>query len=291
MTDPAVSIVVPCYNGGQFLDTLMSSIDAQTFRDFEVIIVNDGSTDLATLAVLDRLRGRFRVVDQENRHLSGARNTGFRESKAEFVLPLDCDDAIEPNFLAETVGALRSESGTVAFIHTHMRLNGDLNGVLKRRFDRFEQLFLNRLPYCMLIRKSAWSAVGGYDESMRDGMEDWEFNVHLAAAGYRGSWIAKPLFVYTVRSDGMLLTRSVRLQSTLWRYIYSKHRGLYRFRALLNAWRDSRRSIALAAYAAFWLTFVRVMPENWGNAIAYRVIRSARWMRLMSGQISLPRRA
>jgi GT2 family glycosyltransferase len=72
--------------------------------------------------------------------------------------------------------------------------------------NRFDQLFLNQLPYCMLIRKSAWQAAGGYDETMRDGSEDWEFNIRLSGAGFRGIELAKPLFVCSVRPDGMLLS-------------------------------------------------------------------------------------
>ncbi len=119
-----------------------------------------------------------------------------------------------------------------------MRLAGALAGVRRCRFSRFDQLFLNSLSYCMLMRASAWRAAGGYDETMRNGMDDWEFNIRLAAAGYRGLEIAKPLFIYTVRADGMLLTLSARVQGTGWRRIREKHQALYRMPALLSAWRD-----------------------------------------------------
>ena len=92
MTTPRVSVIVPCHNGGRFLDGLLASLDSQTLRDFEIIIVDDGSTETATLDKLARLDPAIRVIHQENRYLPGARNRGFLR-RAPLVLPLDCDDA------------------------------------------------------------------------------------------------------------------------------------------------------------------------------------------------------
>jgi glycosyltransferase involved in cell wall biosynthesis len=94
VTAPRVSIIVPCHNGGRFLDSLLASLGAQTFRDFETIIVDDGSTEAATREKLKALDPAIRVVHQENRYLPGARNRGFLEARAELVLPLDCDDTL-----------------------------------------------------------------------------------------------------------------------------------------------------------------------------------------------------
>src|SRR5579872_5766851 len=102
---PAISVVVPCYNGGRFIDALMASLDAQTFRDFEIILVDDGSTDELTAQKLAEIKDRVRIVRQDNRGLPAARNSGIREARADIVFPLDCDDTIEPTFLAETVAA------------------------------------------------------------------------------------------------------------------------------------------------------------------------------------------
>lgn len=285
MTPPAVSIVIPCHNGGRFLDALLTSLAAQTFRDFEIIVVNDGSTEPATLRKLDELRSSVRVVDQENRYLPGARNTGFRAALAEFVLPLDCDDTLEPDYLAVTVVALKAAPADVGFVFTHMRLVGALTGVLHNRFDSFDQLFLNRLPYCMLIRKSAWLAANGYDETMRDGMEDWEFNIRLAAAGYRGLEIAKPLFVYNVRADGMLLSKSARMQGTIWRQIRERHRGLYRLPALLARWRSPGRGLTSTFNAVALLSSALILPVSWFDALFFRLMMFVRSWRVRRGKI------
>ena len=285
MSMPAVSVIVPCHNGGEFLDGMLASLAAQTFHDFEIVIVNDGSTQPATLIKLASLPSTIRVVHQQNRYLPGARNTGFREARADLVLPLDCDDRLEPTFLAETVVALRDAPADVGFVFAHMRLAGALEGVLATSFNAFNQLFLNRLPYCMLIRKSAWAAANGYDETMRDGSEDWEFNIRLARAGFRGHEIAKPLFCYTVRPDGMLLGKTARMQGTVWRQIRTRHRELYKLSALVANWRASGANLPAAMRAAALLTLVKIMPESWYNAVFFRLVMMARARRVASGQI------
>jgi glycosyltransferase involved in cell wall biosynthesis len=286
MTAPEVSIVVPCYNGGRFLDGLLASLSTQTFREFEIIIVDDGSTDGATREKLSSLDPAIRVIRQENRGLPAARNTGFRTARAAFVLPLDQDDVLEPAFLAETTAILRTAPPLVGFVFADMRLAGALEGVLPRRFNCFDQLFLNQLPYCMLVRKSTWEAVGGYDETMRDGAEDWEFNIRLARAGFAGIGIAKPMFVYRVSPDGMLMSRSARMHGTLWRRIREKHRDAYSLSALIALWRATRKTPGSVSplRAAGLLTAAKLLPESLFNAVFYRLLTANHSRRVATGE-------
>lgn len=290
MTTPAVSVVIPCFNGGRFLDNLLAGLAAQTFRDFEIVIVDDGSTEQGTRDKLAELERSVRVIRQENRGLPGARNTGFREARGEFVLPLDCDDNTEPTLLAETVAALRNAPESIGFVFTHMRLTGVTEGVLPRHFNQFDQLFHNRLPYCMLIRKSAWMAVGGYDEAMRDGYEDWEFNIRLTTAGFRGLEIAKPLFVYRVASEGMLLSKSARMHATLWRQIREKYPDLYSLRGLRKAFRESYPGggIGTLILVAPVFGLTRTLPDAIVNQLLFYFLRVKRHLRRV---LALPRTA
>ncbi len=284
---PRVSIIVPCHNGGRFLDGLLASLDAQTFRDFETVIVDDGSTEAATLEKLAALAPGIRVVHQENRYLPAARNRGFLEARAELVLPLDCDDTLEPSYLAETVSILENAPADVGFVFTHVRLTDTLTGLLPRHLNRFDQLFLNLLPYCMLIRKSAWQVVGGYDETMRGGMEDWEFNIRLSRSAFRGIELAKPLFVYSVRPDGMLLSRTTRMHGTIWRRIRTKHAELYRIPALVQLWRETRQKPCnISAGSAVGLLFsARFLPETWFNNLFFWLLIKTRARRIDRGEL------
>jgi glycosyltransferase involved in cell wall biosynthesis len=286
VSDPAVSVIVPCYNGGRFLDDLCDSLAAQTFRDFETIIVNDGSTEEATLRKLASLEPAIRVVPQQNRRLPGARNTGFECARGEFVLPLDCDDRLAPSFLAETVALLRRAPHDIGFAFAHVCLVGDMDGVMPRHFNRFDQLFLNRLPYCMLIRRSAWQAAGGYDEAMADGMEDWEFNIRLLQAGFGGIELAEPLLIYRVSGEGMLMSRTARRHGTIWRYIRTKHRELYRVPALIAAWRANKANPGeIAPLTAIGLLgLAKLLPEAWFNFLFYRLLTMTRARRVDHGK-------
>ncbi|HLF11876.1 MAG TPA: glycosyltransferase family A protein [Gammaproteobacteria bacterium] len=270
---PAVSVIVPCYNGGRFIDQLLASLARQSFRDFETVIINDGSTDRATLEKLASLPTNIRIINQENRGLAGARNSGFRNAKADLVLTLDCDDSLEPAYLAETVAAMRAAGPDLGFVFTDVRLTGLREGVARRYFKLFDLLFINRTSACLLVRKEAWRNAGGYDETMREGYEDWEFSVRLAEAGYRGYGIAKPLFIYRVSEDGMLMSRSSQLHAKLWRGIRERHKKLYQLPAVLKLWWRTRsipgeltliRALNLLALAT-------LLPDSWFSALAHRV--------------------
>lgn len=287
---PAVSIVVPCYNGGRFLGRLLKSLESQTFRDFETIVVDDGSSDAETLAVLASLPPSIKLVRQQNAGLSAARNAGFHAAAADIVLPLDCDDLIVPTFLDETLGVLRGAPPDVGFVFCDMKAAGALGGVLPRYLRRFDQLFLNRLPYCLLLRKAAWQAVGGYDAEMRDGYEDWEFSIRLVLAGWRGVRIPRPLFVYYVSPDGMLMSRSARQHGRLWRHIIARHHDVYALAALrkLHAhWRDPKlRFGPWSGMALVWGG--KILPESVVGAIFFYALRATHWYRVRRGILTSP---
>lgn len=282
---PAVSVIVPCHNGGRFLDGLVASLRQQTFQDFEIVIVNNGSTEQDTLDTLARLELVARVVHQENRYLPGARNRGFAEARADIVLPLDCDDRLEPEFLAETLSALRAAPQDVGFVFTHMRLTGSVEGILATHCNRFDQLFLNHMAYCLLTRKSAWQKIGGYDETMRDGTEDWEFNIRLIKAGFGWVEVPKPLFLYTVRADGMLLSKSARMHATIWRRIRDRNPELYRLSELLRIWRESRPSLFSTLRGTALLTLASILPESWCNRLFFRLNMYMRRRRIAQGEL------
>ena len=280
---PAISVVIPCYNGGKFLDLPLNSLARQTFRDFEIVIINDGSTDQATKDRLATLDPSIRVVHQVNMGLSAARNTGFREAKADLVLALDSDDQIEPTYLEETWQAMQSASPEVGFVVTDLRQVGAARAIERRYVNAFDVLFKYVTGYSMLMRKSAWQKAGGYDEAMRDGYEDWEFNLRLINCGCGGLVINKPLFVYTVSAQGMLMSHSSQRHAGLWRRIRTKHRDLYRPMSLLRLfWQNRHAHSEISAVAAIVaLVLTSVLPDKWYSAIVsamrhYRFTRSNR---------------
>lgn len=276
MSGPRVSIVVPCWNAGQFLPGLFESLAAQTFRDFETIVVDDGSTEPATIEALSALPVGVTLIRQENRGLPGARNTGFRAAQGEYVLPLDCDDRLMPDFLAKGVARLDSEP-QLDFVFSHMQLVGARQGVLERGFNRFDQLFLNQLPYSLLMRRTAWVRVGGYDETMRQGYEDWDFNLRLIMTGSAGGLMPEPLFIYRVAEGGMLLSKSARRHGELWARIRGKHPGAYGPGALLARSQSEGRGRVSRSGAAGLLAAATVLPAPvFGHLFQILLARRAR---------------
>jgi glycosyltransferase involved in cell wall biosynthesis len=243
--EPAVSIIVPCYNGGRFLDGLMAALDRQIFRDFEIIIIDDGSTDELTARKLAELKDRARVIRQPNRGLPAARNAGAQAARADTVFFHDCDDTIEPTYLSEIFPALESAPPDVAMAFSHMRLVGGDSGAYPRYFNRFDLLFGNIVGTGLLVRMECWRAVGGYDETMRDGYEDWDFSLRLVEACYRGIEIAKPLFNYRVAPvdqapSMMSVIHTQGLYAKLWRQLRERHPQSYNLPAIIKAWWTTR---------------------------------------------------
>ena len=199
-TVPAVSVVVPCYNGGRFLDDLMASLAHQTFRNFEIVIVDDGSTDELTLRKLAALEGQAQGHPSENRGLPAARNIGIREARADIVFPLDCDDTIEPTFLAETIPALAGASPDVAMIVTHIRYVGAETRVIPRYFNRFDLLFTNTSSNATGLPQGGGAQSVDTTRRCVKVTRIAEINLPLAEAGYHGIEVAKPLYNYRIAS-------------------------------------------------------------------------------------------
>jgi glycosyltransferase involved in cell wall biosynthesis len=260
---PSVSVIIPCYNGHEFLTQAIESARKQTVSPLEIIVVDDGSDNQETVQLLDAMSDEIRLVRQENKGLPGARNRGFLEAKGEYILPLDCDDWLEPDFIETALNRI-IEDDDADFVFSWLSLEAESSGVLKKHYNFFEQLFLNQLPYCLLQSKKVWEELGGYDEEMRYGYEDWEWNIRLGKRGYRGAVIEKPLFHYRVRSTAMLASISRRKHVDLWMFIREKHAELYSWHHLLNTWRlwKARKSTRSLNLYFGWEMLYRLLPKS-----------------------------
>jgi glycosyltransferase involved in cell wall biosynthesis len=280
---PAVSIVVPCYNGGRFLDALMASLARQTFRDFEVVLVDDGSTDDETRQKLAALSDRVHLIRQENCGPSAARNAGARAARSDILFMLDCDDTVEPSFLADTVPLLQKAPAGIGMVVTYLRLVGAESGIVSRYFNRFDLLFTNTLSAGLVMRKSAFVAAGGYDETMREGYEDWDFSLRMASAGFGCIAIKKPLYIYTIAGQDTQPSRSSgvdtkRLYGPLWRAIRKRHPDLYRPWAMVRLWAVSRDG---SGRLPLWkgltaCALASALPDALFNTLVARLHRGAR---------------
>jgi GT2 family glycosyltransferase len=209
-----VSVIIPCYRQAQYLPLAVHSVVAQTFPDWELVIVDDGSPDeTAEVArrLIERHRGRaIRLLRQPNAGLPGARNAGIRAASGRRVLPLDADDALAPTFLARTMLALDgSPSASIAF--TDVARFGGAEGVVRMGPWDIQTLAQRNVAVCTsLYDRAVWEAVGGYDENMLSGYEDWDFWLRCAEQGLGAVHVAEPLFFYRYRPESMVLRAAER---------------------------------------------------------------------------------
>ncbi len=239
-SDPLVSVVIPCYRQSEYLAEAMESVLAQTYAHWELIVVNDGSPDDTSAVVHDFQRRHpghvIRLIEQENTGLPAARNAGIAASKGEFCVPLDADDRIAPTFIARCLDEMR-EQPQVGFVYSHMQRFGVVNDVFELPpFDA--QTIVHRdntASICALLRKVMWHEVGGYNETMREGYEDWDFWVGCIEQGWTGVRVPEPLFAYRIKPQGMLREANTKRLYLIAR-IVQNHPSLYERRTL--AWAE-----------------------------------------------------
>jgi glycosyltransferase involved in cell wall biosynthesis len=225
MTAPLVSVIVPAFNAQAFVGRTLASLRAQTFADFEAIVVDDGSTD-GTAAIVHHAAQadpRIRLVRQANAGVAAARNRALAEARGRYVANLDADDLWRPQFLEKTVEALaRAGEGAVfAFARTlwideHDRLLPQMDMRLPRVIDYRELLTRNPVGNgsAMLMRASIVRAIGGYDAGLVADFgptEDWQLLLQLSWCGAVAA-VDEPLVLYRIvpQSSSHALERSAR---------------------------------------------------------------------------------
>ncbi len=221
-----VSIIIPCYNHGHFLkETLMSVGPLVKDGTAEVIVVNDGSTDAATIQTLAELEKEgWRILHQENRGLSEARNTGIRSAQTSLILPLDSDNLIIPDFVRKATGIL-FRSAEIDIVYPDCMIFSDVEHYQTvGPFDPCRLINDNYIDACAIFRKTLWDELGGYDKNLPGmGHEDWDFWVRALMAKKIFYYLPMAGFRYRVREDSMLRTVTRKMGEENRRYIYAKH--------------------------------------------------------------------
>jgi GT2 family glycosyltransferase len=227
---PRVSVIIPVFNAGSLLREALASVAAQTYREFEIVVVDDGSTDAATLAILAEAEGdpATTVVHTPNRGPAAARNTAIERSRGAYILPLDADDVLAPTFLARTTAVLDAEPD-VGICHTSVGLIGGHHGVWRTGpFTVKAMLGRCTLHVTALYRRALWEQVGGYDPSFVEGSEDWDFWLGAVGHGWTARGIPEVLMSY--RRSATSRERRARereASAQIMRRLVGKHRALY----------------------------------------------------------------
>lgn len=206
---PLISVIIPAYNAEKTIKETIKSVLTQTFSEFELIAINDGSKD-ATLEIISQIPDpRLKVISYNNAGASVSRNRGFRQSVGEFIAFLDADDLWTPDKLEAQLAALKDRPECdVAYSWTDCI--DESNQFLRRgghttvNGDAYTHLLLSDIlenGSSPLIRRQAFLHIGGFDESLPAG-QDWDLYIRLAA-NYKFVTVPKVQILYRVSSDSL----------------------------------------------------------------------------------------
>jgi glycosyltransferase involved in cell wall biosynthesis len=230
-----VSIVIPCYNHGPFLKEALASALSSDFDEYEVVVVNDGSTDEATLCIIAELERQLHerrnviFLHQENQGLAVARNNGIRAASGEYILPLDADNKIRPHYLRRAADILDHNSA-IGVVYAYAKYFGEKDGFWEfPAFDSRKLLLGNFIEACSVLRKSVWEDCNGYDPNMGImGYEDWDLWLGAMELGWKFHLIKEVLFEYRVVNGSMIEGCNIpENRRHLIKYICNKHRDKY----------------------------------------------------------------
>lgn len=192
-----------------------------------MVIVNDGSTDPFTIEEMRRLANDgYHVINQVNQGLGRTRNNGIKAAKGDYILPLDSDNRIRPEYIYESIKILDAHP-EIAMVYGDAEFFGDKS---KRHvvgeFNLQNMMVENQIDACAVYRKSVWEAVGGYDEKMPImGYEDWDMWMNMTFKQYKFHYVPEILFDYRVLGNSMLRSVSVVNKKRLFKYMDEKYKG------------------------------------------------------------------
>lgn len=227
-----ISIIIPYYKGEDYIHETLKSVYEQTYQDFEVIIVNDGS-EIAVLDLIEKNQAfrDLKIIHQENQGQSSARNNGVKSATGKYILFLDCDDLIEKTFIEKTHQIL-SKNKNIRVCYTKGKFfeKTSKEWVLQP-FNTFDFLIENCIPITALLYKEDFEKVGGFDTKLNY-YEDWDFWISLVEMGIKVHKIDEFLFFYRIRNTTDSLTNtsidnSSRLSDNFFE-IYTKHYTFYK---------------------------------------------------------------
>ena len=217
---PLISVIIPCYNHGQYIDETVSSVLAQTFHEFEIIIINDGSDDEFTNSKLNEYSNpKIKVITTENSGLAAARNRGFREAKGEYIQFLDADDTIQPLKFQEQLLAFNQFPEIDVCFTNFIIFDIDRQIIVTQPEDiQLSKNPLNDFLYrwerdlCIpihaaLFKKKIWEGGKPFNENLR-AREDWAMWCEISLRKLKFYFLNRPYAVYRYHVNNMSKDRS-----------------------------------------------------------------------------------
>jgi glycosyltransferase involved in cell wall biosynthesis len=225
---PQISVIIPCFNLGEFIGEAIDSVLAQTFQDFEIIVVNDGSTDSLTNQVLNNIHHpKIRVICTTNQGPSSARNTGISQSVGKYILPLDADDKIATTYL-EKASATLNGNNRLGIVYCQAEFFGEKNDKWDLPEYTLPRILIDNLIFSSaLFHRKDWEIVGGYKSNMSMGWEDYDFWLSIIELEKEVYRIPEYLFYYRIRKDSRSAFIREKIIYKLYKELANNHKDLY----------------------------------------------------------------
>lgn len=225
-----VTVIIPCYNDGHYIMEAVNSILNQTLKAEKIIIIDDGS-EQETKNILKEINNEnIEIVFQENQGVCKARNAGIHLANTDYILNLDADDYFEPTFIEKAVNILNNNStiGVVGCFYRKLQGNAADKEIIKPVGGTVNNFLVkNNGMACSMFRKNCWEAVGGYDEQMGNGFEDWEFWIAILKNNWEMHIINEVLFNYRIKELSRDQTAIKDFDFDLRKYIFLKHKEVF----------------------------------------------------------------
>lgn len=223
-----VSIIVPCFNQGNFLEETLNSVIKQSYNNWECIIVNDGSTDNTEEIAKKYLEKdhRFKYFKQENKGRSESRNFGIKKSNGEYILPLDSDDLIGEEYLNKATKILE-EKPKVSIVYCDAKKFGIENKIWKLPKYSLEAILSQNIIFASaLFRRSDFDSTNGYDNRL-DILEDWDMWLSIIELGGNVYKIPEILFFYRIKENSTMKLATKNEKINAYKIRLEKHSDLY----------------------------------------------------------------
>ena len=226
MANDDVTAVIACFNYGRYLREAVESVLEQDGGPARVVVVDDGSTDPETHAVLDSLPTSVDVMRQDNRGVCAARNAGLARVETRYAIVVDADDRLTPDALAAMRGPLDADS-RLGFAYGTMRFFGAWEGELRfPDYDPYRLLYRHTIGLSALMRREVIVDTGGFDPSFET-YEDWELWVNALAHGWRGRRVEAVTLEYRRHTGTSKLGEDRRHYRRHYAALRRKHARLY----------------------------------------------------------------
>lgn len=225
-----VSIIMPCYNDGKYMEEAVASVKAQTYPRWELIIVDDGSDDEETVQIIKRMETeQIKVLHTDHIRPAGARNYGIRHADGTYILPLDADDRIDKTYIEKAVEMIESNS-RIGVVYCEADMFGERSGKWNLPAYSFQSMLLDNVVFVTaLFYRKDWERVGGFNSNMASGMEDYDFWLGILELGKEIRQIPETLFHYRIkpasRTTGFQADY-IQMQAA-YRQIYDNHKAFY----------------------------------------------------------------